>query len=444
MTTVGTPLRDADHALARRDGALPCLEVLLDDDLLSAELGEAVHITRVRYKPGTSALAAFVRTRGAADGGWADGAGGAADYGWALTTAGNVKLLGRAESSDKRGGGVRLVRPAARGTDALIALGGIADDWVLRKNLRWLGEHGPDLLGVVRHPGPGSGPVPGHRPGAALQAGAAAGAAGADRPRADRDQDQRPARPGHGRPLPRAPGGPRRPGAAPAGECRVPPSWHHRHRRVGRRGPDHERRSRQCPHCRQRPRPAPSHSGRPRRLRGRPGPGPPAPGAALERQLAATCTMVAALVPALEAPAAEAAARIRRALRGRLPSAGRAGRTAVLVHGDFSADQVLVSGAEVRLIDFDRSQAGVPEADLGSFAAAEELRRWSGHPGTGGQAGHLIEGYLQAGGQADPAAVDAWAALRMFATSVEPFRDRTPDWAAVTDRHIARALELVR
>lgn len=438
MTTVGTPLRDADHALARRDRALPCLEVLLDDDFLSAELGEAVHITRVRYKPGTSALAAFVRTRGAADYGAGRGAdGGAADYGWALTTAGNVKLLGRADSSDKRGGGVRLVRPAAPGTDALIALGGIADDWVLRKNLRWLGEHGPELLGVVRHPGPGPGlatarvlrykperrlvllertargpivtktsalPVPDTAgrfharladhgvPVLPLLANAACLRHGTTATAAWGDGDLT---------ASADPASARTAGSALARLHRIPAD--------------------------------PANSGP-----------APAPGAALERQLAATWTMVAALVPALEAPAAEAAARIRRALRGRRPSAGRAGRTAVLVHGDFSADQVLVSGAEVRLIDFDRSQAGVPEADLGSFAAVEELRRWSGHPGTGGQAGHLIEGYLQAGGQADPAAVDAWAALRMFATSVEPFRDRTPDWAAVTGRHIARALELVR
>jgi aminoglycoside phosphotransferase (APT) family kinase protein len=429
VNALGTPLRDADHALAAREDALPCLAVLLDDDRLSGLLGEAVHVTRVRYKPGTSALVAFVRTRGSTE-----------EYGWALTRAGSVKLQGRAESSERHGGGMHLIRPARHDSDAMIAVGGMEDDWALRKNLRWLGDRGLQRLGAEQGPGPGlfsgtarvlrykperrlvlleqtaSGPIVIKT--AAL---AAPGTAGRFHERLQQ----------HGVPVPPLlgdascfrhgttasaewgdgdltasadPGAPRRAGEALARVHGIP-----------------------------------AEAG--------PGPGPgPAPETLVERQLAATCAMVTALVPALEEPAAQAAARIRHAIHASRPAGVRTGRTMVLIHGDFSADQVLVNGAEVRLIDFDRSRAGAPEADLGSFAAVEEMSQRRGHTGAapGLQTGHLIEGYAQAGGQFDPATVDAWTALRMFTSSVDPFRDRTQDWAAAMDRQIDRAVELAR
>ncbi|MCU1548081.1 MAG: aminoglycoside phosphotransferase family protein, partial [Arthrobacter sp.] len=121
------------------------------------------------------------------------------------------------------------------------------------------------------------------------------------------------------------------------------------------------------------------------------------------------------------------------------------GRGRVWVHGDFSADQVLVEGAAVRLVDFDRMGRGEPEADLGAFAAVEEI---NGAPPAGGAAGGvktqgLLAGYRQAGGRVDPARMRAWAAVRLFTGSVDPFRDRAPDWAAETCRHLQRAGELI-
>jgi aminoglycoside phosphotransferase (APT) family kinase protein len=158
----------------------------------------------------------------------------------------------------------------------------------------------------------------------------------------------------------------------------------------------------------------------------------------VERQLAVTRAMVTALVPALELRAARVAARIRHSL----DDADDTG-PAVVVHGDFSADQVLVTGSDVRLIDFDRAGAGVPEADLGSFAAVEEMGRWRGTTAGQPRLAPLLEGYVGAGGRFVPGATDAWAALRLFASSVDPFRDRCPDWAADMSRHIDRAWELI-
>jgi hypothetical protein len=119
---------------------------------------------------------------------------------------------------------------------------------------------------------------------------------------------------------------------------------------------------------------------------------------------------------------------------------------------------VLVGGSEVRLIDFDRARTGVAEADLGSFAAAEEAVHAGGaggsgsggpwEPGGAGPAGgpktaRLSEGYARAGGRFTEAGVDAWAAFRLFNSSVDPFRDRSPEWADDMSWHLRRAKELI-
>ena len=94
--------READRALAARDARIPGLSWVLDDELLSELLGESVRITRTRYKPHTSALVAFRRAGN-----------GAGSYGWASTTTPEhvEKLQRRADSSQKRDGGIRLVHP---------------------------------------------------------------------------------------------------------------------------------------------------------------------------------------------------------------------------------------------------------------------------------------------------------------------------------------------
>ena len=160
----------------------------------------------------------------------------------------------------------------------------------------------------------------------------------------------------------------------------------------------------------------------------------------MARQLDATCIMVAELVPALAGPAAAVAGRLRRRLDQTTD-----GNAPVQVHGDFSADQVRIGGKEVRLIDFGRARPGVPESDLGSFAAVEEMRRWQPDAVTGHRAhtGHLLDGYTEAGGRFTPAAMDAWAAYRLFCNSVDAFRDREPDWVADMSRHIDLASGLI-
>jgi aminoglycoside phosphotransferase (APT) family kinase protein len=156
--------------------------------------------------------------------------------------------------------------------------------------------------------------------------------------------------------------------------------------------------------------------------------------------------MVSWLHPELE----KAARRLESALGARLAERGSQD---VLLHGNFSPEQVLVKASEVRLLDFDQARSGDREADLGSFAAAEEAgSRGSGASSASGDSGascaggsvttSLAEGYASAGGYFTRAGMDAWAAFHLFTGCVEPFNDRSPDWAASMDWRLRRASEL--
>jgi hypothetical protein len=150
MITLAPGSTQAERSLALRDAALPGLPYLLDNGRLSELLGETVRVTRVRYKPGTSLLVAFRRLRN-----------GSFDYGWAMTRtpAGSGKLLEREHTARSHGGDMRLLRPDPVDPDTLVAVGGVEDDWALRRNLTWLHRNGVERLGLH------------HQPGAALLAG---------------------------------------------------------------------------------------------------------------------------------------------------------------------------------------------------------------------------------------------------------------------------------
>ncbi|WP_161958508.1 phosphotransferase [Ornithinimicrobium cavernae] len=133
------------------------------------------------------------------------------------------------------------------------------------------------------------------------------------------------------------------------------------------------------------------------------------------------------------------------------------------VHGDFSADQVLVGRAgedTVRLTDFDRAGHGPLLADLGSFAAAELLAVTDGAAGPTAWdvaalplTNHLLAGYAHtgeggAGGgragalAADDPALRTWVARALLARVSEPFRAGDPDWVEGIHRRLDQ-VELV-
>lgn len=118
----------------------------------------------------------------------------------------------------------------------------------------------------------------------------------------------------------------------------------------------------------------------------------------------------------------------------RLPD--RAWGPAAIVHGDFSADQVVRSAGGVRFVDLDRLQLGEPHHDLGCFAASE-LRRTGGW----GLTGALLRGYR---GQVRPDLLAAWTAQALLLRLTEPFRAASPTWLEQMDRRLDEIESVLR
>jgi Ser/Thr protein kinase RdoA (MazF antagonist) len=99
------------------------------------------------------------------------------------------------------------------------------------------------------------------------------------------------------------------------------------------------------------------------------------------------------------------------------------------IHGDFSADQVVMGDAGPRLIDWDRAGTGDRGADLGSALARLEADRiLDGVPGeTVRQAAQALrDGY--ASRRPLPASVEAQRLAHLALVLCEPFRRQLPDW----------------
>ena len=106
--------------------------------------------------------------------------------------------------------------------------------------------------------------------------------------------------------------------------------------------------------------------------------------------------------------------------------------TGHIVHGDFSADQVIrraaapqdtgagAGSADITIIDLDRVRLGDPHEDLGCFAAAE-LRRTGGW----GLLPHLVEAYPR---PVRRGSLHAWTLHALVMRVLEPFRSASPDW----------------
>ena len=127
------------------------------------------------------------------------------------------------------------------------------------------------------------------------------------------------------------------------------------------------------------------------------------------------------------------------------------------IHGDFSADQVLLTPDAAAIIDYDAAAVGDPAADLGLFratlladVAAGRLTR----AGAERLVDALIGGYLGAADdpRADllPAAIDPRLRLDLYTAAwllrlaVEPFRYRVDGWPERTAALLTLATELGR
>lgn len=160
---------------------------------------------------------------------------------------------------------------------------------------------------------------------------------------------------------------------------------------------------------------------------------------------------LAADLSALDRRSGACCARTGRAVAEAL--ADRTGAPERLLHGDFSADQVLVRGAgdrgapELRLADLDRIRTGAAADDLGNFLAVELLGPGAGQapaaPGELPLTGALLRGYGATAALPPWPEILAWAAFHVLARSMEPFRSTAADWRERTDQRLALAQRLV-
>jgi aminoglycoside phosphotransferase (APT) family kinase protein len=116
-----------------------------------------------------------------------------------------------------------------------------------------------------------------------------------------------------------------------------------------------------------------------------------------------------------------------------------------LIHGDFSADQVILGPDGPVLIDWDSASSGAPARDLGSFFARLDAQAVDGvlskTEADAAQAG-LLEGYL-ARAKAAPAGVRTQHIRALLALLTEGFRQRQPDWPERTARLLDRVETLL-
>lgn len=123
--------------------------------------------------------------------------------------------------------------------------------------------------------------------------------------------------------------------------------------------------------------------------------------------------------------------RLRRLDRDRTP-----------VHGDFSADQVVMTpGGGTAVIDLDHVRLGDPAADLGCAVADRMIRaEEDGDVGSGrAHAAALVEGYASARRPPTSPAVATHALAFRIRKAIEPFRECRPDWPELVTARLERA-----
>lgn len=112
-------------------------------------------------------------------------------------------------------------------------------------------------------------------------------------------------------------------------------------------------------------------------------------------------------------------------------------------HGDFYAQQVLLDGSRIGVLDFDEAALGDPAADLGNFLAHLERDALRGRmsPGLGPVVRErLLAGYARHAPL--PTGVILQTAIALLRVSHLPFRHRESAWPAQIQALLDRATEL--
>lgn len=138
----------------------------------------------------------------------------------------------------------------------------------------------------------------------------------------------------------------------------------------------------------------------------------------------------------------QAARHVAAALPSLLASESGVAASRVPLHGDFHPGQIVWCEGAPGLVDFDRAAFGDPLTDLASFVA--HLESWCAagcitvETSAAAEDG-LVEGYEEAGGRVDPRAFQLRCAAALLRRAPLPFRERIPDWPAVTDALVSLA-----
>ncbi|HLR93325.1 MAG TPA: phosphotransferase [Jiangellaceae bacterium] len=164
--------------------------------------------------------------------------------------------------------------------------------------------------------------------------------------------------------------------------------------------------------------------------------------AQVHRRRAEDITTAVRAISAVHPEAAELAARTARRVLASLSD--RAFRNGVL-HGDLSADQVLVRpNGDLTLLDLDRSRVGDPIEDLASWIATDlrqGMRRGRAQPLPTAldEYAPFVEAYQRAAGPVAPVHLHDAVAVALLMLADEPFRYRSPDWANEIERIVQAA-----
>lgn len=105
------------------------------------------------------------------------------------------------------------------------------------------------------------------------------------------------------------------------------------------------------------------------------------------------------------------------------------------VHGDFTADQVVINANRVTVLDFDRAGYGDPVMDLGAFSAGLIARAIAGEITMQSAlkiAGEFSAAYWREAGFVDAVGARAFTAGALLMLAPEPFRRRAENWPAAT------------
>ncbi|MEY6432461.1 aminoglycoside phosphotransferase family protein [Thioalkalicoccus limnaeus] len=117
------------------------------------------------------------------------------------------------------------------------------------------------------------------------------------------------------------------------------------------------------------------------------------------------------------------------------------------IHGDFSADQILVAAHGIGIIDYDRTRVGDPAADFGTFIAQLERNEVCGTLPVG-RAGEVAEalndGYCRQARCAQPSKTDLYVAAGLLRLAPHGFRNRLVDWPVHIEHLLQRAERFFR